>query len=49
MIQLTGIDGYAAAVYDGHGGWQVVNIPLLIVLIMFEKTVAEARRNHKEK
>lgn len=23
-LQLTSIDGYAAAVYDGHGGWQVV-------------------------
>lgn len=24
IIQLTSIDAYAAAVYDGHGGWQVV-------------------------
>lgn len=24
VLQLTSIDGYAAAVYDGHGGWQVV-------------------------
>ena len=24
-LQLSAIDGYAAAVYDGHGGWQVVN------------------------
>lgn len=28
-LQLTSIDGYAAAVYDGHGGWQVVDIGLL--------------------
>ena len=25
VLQLTGIEGYAAAVYDGHGGWQVVS------------------------
>jgi len=24
VLQLTSIAGYAAAVYDGHGGWQVV-------------------------
>ena len=24
ILQLTSIEGYAAAVYDGHGGWQVV-------------------------
>jgi hypothetical protein len=24
FYQLTSVDGYAAAVYDGHGGWQVV-------------------------
>lgn len=26
VMQLTSIDGYAAAVYDGHGGWQVVKM-----------------------
>lgn len=26
VIQLQSIEGYAAAVYDGHGGWQVVDI-----------------------
>jgi hypothetical protein len=25
VLQLTAIEGYAAAVYDGHGGWQVVH------------------------
>jgi len=24
VLQLKSIEGYAAAVYDGHGGWQVV-------------------------
>jgi len=24
VLQLTSIEGFAAAVYDGHGGWQVV-------------------------
>ena len=24
VLQLMAIEGYAAAVYDGHGGWQVV-------------------------
>jgi hypothetical protein len=25
VLQLQSIEGYAAAVYDGHGGWQVVD------------------------
>ena len=28
VLQLTAIDGFAAAVYDGHGGWQVVYLSL---------------------
>jgi hypothetical protein len=25
VLQLTAINGFAAAIYDGHGGWQVVH------------------------
>jgi hypothetical protein len=25
--QLTSVNGYAAAVFDGHGGWQMVTTP----------------------
>lgn len=36
-LQLTSIDGYAAAVYDGHGGWQVV--------LFFSFSLNSARRS----
>ena len=26
QLQLSGINGYATAVYDGHGGWQVSHL-----------------------
>ena len=35
--QLKNINAYAAAVYDGHGGWQVVNIIVYLSLNCVEK------------
>ena len=29
VLQLSSIEGYAAAVYDGHGGWQVVTLDII--------------------
>lgn len=34
--QLTSINGFAVAVFDGHGGWQVV-ISLLFSQIIVKK------------
>jgi serine/threonine protein phosphatase PrpC len=26
VTQLTAVDGYAASVFDGHGGWQIAEL-----------------------
>lgn len=41
--QLKGVDGYAVAVFDGHGGWQVVIFSLFVVPSLFKSATGAIR------
>ncbi len=42
-IQLKSINGYAVAVFDGHGGWQVVHTHISIVSSMLSSIAQQIR------